>query len=185
LSLAELLDGDVLTAAQGLLGRRLSSSVEGTTTTVLLTEVEAYDGPNDPASHAYHGSTARTEVMFGPSGRLYVYRSYGIHWCMNVVCGVEGTPSAVLLRGGVPLEGVETMQERRGRTTNLTDGPGKLCQALGVTGSHNGVDVITGAVAVSGDRVPGRIVASERIGISKATDRLWRFVLEPQAPVTA
>lgn len=181
MTVAELLAGPVTEAAVGLLGRRLRSSTTGRATEVLLTEVEAYDGREDPASHAYRGLTSRNATMFGPSGRLYVYRSYGIHWCMNVVCGPPGTASAVLLRGGIPLVGIDVMEKRRGRRVDLTDGPGKLCQALGISGEHDGTSIFDGPVSVSRDRVGGRIEATPRIGISKAMDREWRFVLEVAA----
>ncbi len=148
-------------------------------TAVVLTEVEAYAGAGDPASHAYRGPTPRNATMFGPAGGLYVYRSYGVHWCMNVVCGAEGDASAVLLRGGTPVVGVAVMEDRRGRGDHLTDGPGKLCQALGVTGSLDGSDIFTGPITVDGEPVSGKIKTGPRIGISKATERPWRFVLKP------
>lgn len=179
MKLADLLAGPVLDAATGLLGRQLTSTVGGTTASVTLTEVEAYGGEDDPASHAYRGPTPRNEVMFGPPGGLYVYRSYGIHWCMNVVCGAEGSALAVLLRGGLPVAGVESMVARRGRSINLADGPGKLCQALGVRGDHNGTNVFDGPITISGEPVPGSIESSPRIGISKGVEREWRFVLKP------
>ena len=165
-------------AARGLLGRRLSSSIGGSTTGVVITEVEAYAGEDDPASHAYRGQTTRNAAMFGPPGGLYVYRSYGIHWCMNIVCGPEGSAQAVLLRGGYPVEGIELMAERRGRPHNLTDGPGKLCQALGVSGEHDGSNVLDGPVTVTNDPVEGLVTATPRIGISQAVDRNWRLVLK-------
>ena len=168
-----------LEAAPSILGRRLESRVGGVVTAVALTEVEAYMGPDDPASHAYRGRTARNSSMFGPPGTLYVYRSYGIHWCMNVTCGPEGAPQAVLLRGGTPIEGVEVMERRRGRQDHLTDGPGKLCQALGVTGDHDGSTVFEGPVLLGERVLDGEVEATPRIGISRATDREWRFVLEP------
>ena len=178
MKLADLLAGPVIDAATGLLGRRLTSTVGGgTTASVILTEVEAYGAEDDPASHAYRGPTPRNEVMFGPPGGLYVYRSYGIHWCMNVVCGAKGSPRAVLLRGGVAVAGIELMEARRGRSVNLSDGPGKLCQALGVSEDQDGTNVFDGPIRISGEPVPGSIEASPRIGISKATERQWRFVL--------
>lgn len=171
---------DVLTAARGLLGRRLRSTVGGVCCEVVLTEVEAYDGPNDPASHAFRGPTPRNQVMFGPPGRLYVYRSYGIHWCMNVVTGPRGRAEAVLLRGGIAVAGRPEMELRRGRAKHLTDGPGKLTQALGITGEHNGIDLLAGGEITLLDEkpVPGLIRATPRIGISRATEREWRFLLE-------
>jgi DNA-3-methyladenine glycosylase len=177
--LADLLAGPVVDAATGLLGRRLTSTIGGSAASVILTEVEAYAGEDDPASHAFRGPTRRNGVMFGPPGGLYVYRSYGIHWCMNVVCGAEGSARAVLLRGGLPVAGADLMEARRGRSTNLADGPGKLCQALGVGGSLDGSSVFDGPVTISGEAVAGTVVASQRIGISKAMERVWRFVLNP------
>lgn len=164
-------------AAEWLLGRRLETRIGGVTTAVALTEVEAYDGANDPASHAYRGRTPRNGSMFGPAGTLYVYRSYGIHWCMNVVCGAQGDPMAVLLRGGTVVEGEEAIVSRRGRDDHLVDGPGKLCQALGVTGDHDGSSVLSGPVLLGERVMTGSVTTSPRIGISKATDREWRFVL--------
>jgi DNA-3-methyladenine glycosylase len=118
--------------------------------------------------------------MFSAAGTLYVYRSYGIHWCMNVVAGPTGVASAVLLRGGRPVAGEAVMTKRRGRTDHLTDGPGKLTQALGVDGGHDGTSVLEGPVRIGepGTAV-GRIVAGPRIGIRRAAGRPWRFVLEP------
>ncbi len=174
----ELLNGDVLTIAQRLLGWTVESKVGGETTAVTILETEAYAGSDDPASHAYRGVTKRNEVMFGPPGHLYVYRSYGIHWCMNVVTGEEGRAHAVLLRGGEVTNGRDVVVARRGREANLADGPGKLCQALGVTGDHDGTDLRLPPVRL----IPGpgigerQIRHTPRIGISKATDRLWRFV---------
>jgi DNA-3-methyladenine glycosylase len=173
-----LLAGPVVPAARSLLGRRLRSEVEGEVCEVVLTEVEAYDGANDPASHAYRGPTERTRSMFGPPRRLYVYRSYGVHWCMNVVTGPDGTGAAVLLRGGRPVAGRAVMERRRGRNDRLADGPGKLAQALGITGEHDGIDLAEGPLRLLDDEpVGGTVLAGPRVGISKAADRPWRFVL--------
>ncbi len=176
-----VLGGDVLDVAPALLGMRLRTEFGGVITEVVLNEVEAYAGERDPASHAYRGRTARNAAMFGPAGTLYVYRSYGIHWCMNVVTGVEGVPHAVLLRGGIPIRGREEMVRRRGREDHLADGPGKLSQALGVSGEHDGGSVLNGAVRLLlGVSVPPEEVrATPRVGISKAQKRLWRFVHTP------
>jgi len=115
--------------------------------------------------------------MFGPPGTLYVYRSYGIHWCANVVVREVGVAHAVLLRAGVPIEGVDVMKLRRGREDHLTDGPGKLCQALGITGDHDGTSVVDGRVQLCAARTgPEDVAATPRVGISKAVDRPWRFV---------
>lgn len=170
----------MLTAARQLLGWRLRTEFDRVPTEVVITEVEAYAGLDDPASHAYRGRTKRNGSLFAGPGTLYVYVSYGIHWCMNVVIGDQETPNAVLLRGGEPVAGLETMVERRGRADHVADGPGKLTQALGVTGSDDGTDL-------GGQRVHlipterslnRRIVATPRIGITKAADWPWRFVLE-------
>ena len=164
-------------AAPLLLGWRLRSDIGGERTEIVLTEVEAYAGASDRASHAAAGRTARNESMFGAAGTLYVYRSYGIHWCMNVVVEQAGDPAAVLLRGGTPVAGADVMARRRGRSDHLSDGPGKLCQALGVNGDHDGTRVGRGSLL---ELLPGAsdvaYSASPRVGITKATDRLWRFV---------
>ena len=113
-----------------------------------VVEVEAYDGEHDPASHAFRGRTERNAVMFGPPGRLYVYRSYGLHWCANVVVAEPGRAAAVLLRAVEPLDGLELMQADRPavrRPVELSNGPGKLCAALGITGQHGGVDLLSAA----------------------------------------
>ncbi|MDQ3982855.1 MAG: DNA-3-methyladenine glycosylase, partial [Actinomycetota bacterium] len=113
---------------------------------VRLVETEAYRGPQDPGSHGYRGITPRTEVMFGPPGRLYVYFTYGMHWCANVVCGETGSCEAVLLRAGAPLVGVELMRSHRGGLPDvlLASGPARLTQALGITNVHNGATLLRG-----------------------------------------
>ena len=174
-----LASSSLLDTAVALLGMRVRTLFVGALTEVAITEVEAYDGPNDPASHAYNGQTVRNATMFGPPGCLYVYRSYGIHWCMNITVGATGDPAAVLLRGAVPVAGVETITRRRGRVDHLTDGPGKLTQALGVDGSHDGSSVVDGPVRLfEATHEITSIETTPRIGISKATDRPWRFVAE-------
>jgi len=175
--------GDPVTAAHALLGRVLVSRVAGVTTAVRISEVEAYGAEEDPASHAHRGPTPRNATMFGPPGRLYVYRSYGIHWCANVVCRPEGTAGAVLLRGGIPIEGIAAMEGRRGRPDHLSDGPGKLCQALGITGANDGTDLASGPILLEGIAAAGSVTATRRIGVSRAQDRLWRFVWRPVAEV--
>lgn len=169
-----------MTAAGQILGWRVRTEFRGRATEIILTEVEAYAGLEDPASHAYRGPTKRNGSLFGPAGTLYVYLSYGIHWCMNVVIGPEETPNAVLLRGGDPVEGREVMVGRRGRENHVSDGPGKLTQALGVGGEHDGTHLSWGPVwLLPAERPAGsRVVTTPRIGISKAVDRPWRFVLE-------
>ncbi len=165
--------------APSLLGSTVATVVGGSRVAVRLDEVEAYDGANDPASHAYRGRTPRNLPMFGPPGTIYVYLSYGIHWCMNIVVGASGNPAAVLLRGGELIEGRSVASERRGRTDHLADGPGKLCQALGVDGSVSGSALGEAVSFTLGElRRDERITATPRIGISKAVDRPWRFVIE-------
>jgi DNA-3-methyladenine glycosylase len=147
-----------------------------------IVEVEAYAGGEDPASHGYRGLTPRTATMFGPPGRLYVYFTYGMHFCANAVCGAEGVSSAVLLRGLAPLDGLDEMRAARGpaarRDRDLCSGPAKLCQAFGIDRALDGADLVEGGdVRIVDDgtpppAVPGRTV---RIGISVATEHPWRW----------
>jgi len=142
----------------------------------VIVEVEAYHH-TDPAAHSYGGQTDRNAVMFGPPGHIYVYRSYGIHWCMNFVCEEAGSASAVLLRALEPTEGLGLMRRRRGveDVRNLCSGPGKLCEALGVTGAHNGLAVDAAPFALHArDRAP-KLLRGVRIGITKAVEKPWRF----------
>lgn len=165
-------------AAPLLLGSRLVSSIDNEEVVVELTEVEAYKGSDDPASHAYRGETPRNRSMFQRPGTLYVYRSYGIHNCANTAVGPEGVGWGVLMRGATIISGKHTVRRRRGRADQLTDGPGKLTQALGVTLEHNGLDLLSSESEVRlepGDR-PRTVMATPRVGISKAKDRSWRFV---------
>ncbi len=176
--LLDLLHRPVDEAARGLLGMYLHTEFPDGATTALLTEVEAYGGIEDAASHAFGGRTERNRSMFAAAGTLYVYRSYGVHWCANVVTGEPDDGRAVLLRGGRPVRGREIMTHRRGRRDHLTDGPGKLCQALGITGSHDGSSVLEGPVRLlPGPRPAGEILTTPRVGISRETERPWRFVL--------
>lgn len=183
-----LLDADALSGpswevAPRLLGAVLVSHVDGITTTLRLTEVEAYD-QTDEASHSYRGRTERTSAMFESAGRLYVYRSYGIHWCANIVTGPHGHGAAVLLRAGTPLEGIAVMERRRGRTDHLVDGPGKLAQALGIDGSLDGTSVLGGGpIELCRGEPPTDVEATPRIGISRATAIEWRFVARRLGPV--
>ena len=178
LALERLLEGPVEDIAPGLLGLRLRTELPPGPTEVLITEVEAYAGERDPASHAFRGRTPRNASMFGRRGTLYVYRSYGIHWCMNIVTGGPGDPSAVLLRAGRPLVGADIMARRRGRADHLVDGPGKLTQALGVTGDSDGSSVWEGPVQLlPGRDQGGKVIASPRVGISKAVAWPWRYVM--------
>jgi DNA-3-methyladenine glycosylase len=141
-----------------------------------IVEVERYQ-QDDPASHSFRGPTPRAAVMFGPPGRLYVYRSYGLHWCANVVCEPEGSGAAVLLRAVAPTRGVDVMHRRRGTDDphKLCSGPGRLCEAFGIDGAMNGVALGAGPVRiVAGDPV-AEIAVGPRVGISVATDKPWRF----------
>ena len=143
-----------------------------------LVEVEAYDA-EDPASHGFGGETARNRAMFGPPGHAYVYRSYGVHWCLNLVCGREGVPEAVLVRALEPTHGLERMQERRGLEDErlLCAGPGRLCQALGVTAAHDGLalDEPPFVLRPAEESVP--VVRGARIGITRAAELPWRYGL--------
>jgi DNA-3-methyladenine glycosylase len=146
----------------------------------IIVETEAYH-ESEPACHAFAGLTARTRTLFGPPGYAYVYRSYGIHALLNAVSEPAGVGAAVLIRALEPLDGVELMRSRRGveQLAELCSGPGKLTQALGIELEHNGCDLLAGPVTIepSGSRVPATIVASERIGITRAVELKWRFTL--------
>ena len=166
--------------ARELLGALVVSRAGDVRTSARIVETEAYLGYRDPASHGYlHRRNDRNAALFGPPGSWYVYLSYGIHWCANLVCEGEGTASAVLLRALEPVEGVETMRQRRGRMDDreLCSGPGKLCQALGIDRSLDGARMSRSPIVV---RPPERgelpqVAATPRIGITKAVDWPLRF----------
>jgi DNA-3-methyladenine glycosylase len=174
---------DALDVAPLLLNKLLvHDDPYGTRLAVRLVEVEAYRGAQDPGSHAYRGMTPRNRTMFGPAGHLYVYFSYGAHWCMNVVCGEDGVASAVLLRAGAPVEGIELMRARRVRARrdrDLCSGPGKLTQALGIDRSFDGADLVRGTFRVVEDGVPPPTPpgVSARVGLSEGRGEThpWRF----------
>jgi DNA-3-methyladenine glycosylase len=178
----------VVDAARELLGCVLVSSVGGSRTAGVIVETEAYGGPDDPASHActVGGPTPRNRVMFGPPGRAYVYRSYGIHWCMNVVTGADGTAQAVLIRGVEPIEGEETMTLRRGGAAALAAGPGRLCTALGITDALYGHYLREPPLELlRGWSVPEEAVGvSPRIGIAEAKDWMHRFFVRGSSGVS-
>ena len=185
------LAGAADTVAPALLGWQLSHTTDEGTVTVELTEVEAYLGEDDPASHAYRGPTPRNAVMFGVAGHLYTYRSYGIHWCCNVVTGVDGHASAVLLRAGRVVDGHDLARARRGAhvaDTSLARGPGCLAQALGLSADQYGAD-LTGDGAVRlrpGEGLAGATVASgSRVGVRLAADVPWRFWIADDPTVSA
>lgn len=163
-------------AAPYLLGAVIETVIKGERVAIRLNELEAYGGADDPASHAFRSKTRRNSPMFEDAGCIYVYRSYGIHWCANIVTGPPETPSAVLLRGGEVIAGVGIVKERRGRDDHLADGPGKLCQALAIDGSMSGTRLGNGPIRVElASSTPTRFDVSPRVGISKAVDRPWRF----------
>ena len=180
----------------------LRTSTDEGTVAVRLTEVEAYDGPTDPGSHAYRGQTARNAVMFGPSGHLYVYFTYGMHFCMNISAGPDGQPSAVLLRAGEVIEGAELARARRGNMVgrsqassnglrsgsgsgertiadrDLARGPARLCVALGVDRESNGADLLDRGSPIQllpGPGFDGIPSTGPRVGLREAADRPWRF----------
>jgi DNA-3-methyladenine glycosylase len=177
--LTELLARPVLEVAPRLLGATLTHGGA----TVRLTEVEAYDGSNDPGSHAHNGRTDRNAVMFGPPGHLYVYFTYGMHHCCNVSCGPEGEASAVLLRAGEVVDGIERARERRPRSTDrdLARGPARLCQALGIDRGDNGLDLRDALVP---GPLRSDISSGPRVGLRKAADRPWRFWITDDATVS-
>jgi DNA-3-methyladenine glycosylase len=165
--------------APDLLGRLLVRRLRGVELVGRIVETEAYE-EGDPASHSFRGRTARTEVMFGPPGHLYVYFTYGMHFCMNVVTGQEGEGSAVLLRAVEPLEGLESMRSRRRVRDDrlLCAGPGRLAQAFAVGGDLGGADLVTGrdVLVARGRRLAAsEIGVSTRIGVTVGVDRPWRF----------
>lgn len=141
-----------------------------------LVEVEAYH-QSEPAAHSFRGPTPRNSVMFGPSGYAYVYRSYGIHWCLNFVCEPAGSAGAVLLRAIEPTTGLAAMRRRRGMADLrlLCSGPGRLCEALGITGKHNGLSLTAPPFEIFGADGNPEVVAGPRIGITKAVDLPWRY----------
>jgi DNA-3-methyladenine glycosylase len=174
------LDGPAAVVAPQLLGCLLMREVNGQTLLGRIVETEAYD-QTDAASHSYRGRTPRTDVMFGPSGFLYVYFTYGMHYCMNVVCGEPGKGAAVLIRAVEPLEGEAVMvQNRNGRSgLQVANGPAKVCQAFGINKSWNGHDLrqapfqLIAQPALAAER----IVQTTRIGITQAADVPWRFYI--------
>ena len=186
---AELLAADPLTAARRLLGAVITA--RGVTARIV--EVEAYGGPPDgpwpdAAAHSYRGPSARNAVMFGPPGRLYTYRSHGIHVCANVSCGAEGTAAAVLLRAAVTESGADIARARRGPAVApraLARGPGNLCAALAIAMDDNGSDVFDCGSPVTVD-LGGPVIeaAGPRVGVSRAADRAWRLWIPGRAEVS-
>jgi DNA-3-methyladenine glycosylase len=177
-ALGEILAGAPEEAAPRLLGSYLVSDFEGDRVRLRITEVEAYKGDDDPASHAYRGRTARNGSMFAEPGTLYVYRSYGVHHCANTSAGPEGVGWGILIRGGEVVEGHPVARRRRGRPNQLADGPGKVCQALGIEIAHDGTHLLAGGppLWLEPGPPPEMVVSTPRVGISKAKERPWRFV---------
>jgi DNA-3-methyladenine glycosylase len=183
----DFFDRPALDVAPELLGCVLCSGPVA----VRLTEVEAYHGTADPASHAYRGQTPRNSVMFGPPGHAYVYFTYGMHFCVNLVCMRPGTASAVLLRAGEVVAGVPLAQARRGEKVPFRDlarGPARLCQALGIDRSYNGADVVDRAGLLhleAGTAGAGLVSRGPRVGVREGWQNPWRFWLDADPTVSA
>jgi DNA-3-methyladenine glycosylase len=205
----ELLSRPALQVAPVLLGATLLSSIGGAEVLVRITEVEAYEGSLDAASHAYRGQTKRNAVMFGEAGRLYCYFVYGMHWCANITCGRPGTAAAVLLRAAEILDGEPVAQARSVARTpsrlsraKLASGPARLARVLGLTGEHTGLDLLddrspvrliglpatdpqdTDPQAPEGEPPPG-YRTGPRVGVAAAAEHPWRFWLPDEASVSA
>jgi DNA-3-methyladenine glycosylase len=165
----------VLTVAPDLIGATLLVNGVGG----IIVELEAYD-QSEPAAHSFNGPTPRTMVMFGPPGVAYVYRSYGIHWCINFVCEKAGSASAVLIRALQPTHGIPAMRRRRGLhdERSLCSGPGKLCEALGISDAHNGLPLDAPPIALYARTGKLDVVTGVRIGITKAVGLPWRYGLK-------
>jgi DNA-3-methyladenine glycosylase len=176
-------DRDTVVVARDLIGRMLIHRTQDGDIGGIIVETEAY-GPDDAANHAHKGPRPRNQVMFGPPGHAYVYRIYGMYWCVNAVTREAEVGEAVLIRALQPLIGLDIMRINRKMVSEkfderlLCSGPGRLCQALGITGLQNGVDLLSGPIEITGDGVdPDTVVATTRIGITKAADLPWRFCL--------
>ncbi|OJU96341.1 MAG: hypothetical protein BGO23_01660 [Solirubrobacterales bacterium 67-14] len=175
----DFLDLTAEEAAEQLLGCFLERTIEGERVVVRIVETEAYD-QEDAASHSYRGQTARTEVMFGPAGHLYVYFTYGMHYCCNVVTGVDGYGSAALIRAAEPVTGLQSIEDRRGVTgVGATNGPAKLCQALAVDLDLRGHDLRAEPLKLlRGELGPDEeVTRTTRVGITKATEMARRFYI--------
>lgn len=169
--------------ARRLLGHLVMSRIGGRLVIGRIVETEAYVGPHDPACHAFgHRRTARTEALYDPPATAYVYFTYGMHWCLNVVTERAGYPAAVLIRALEPLEGLDVMRRRRGSGVPdraLCAGPARLCQALGITGRENRTSLIAGAVRIlRGSARRPRVAVTPRIGVAQAADWPLRFLIE-------
>lgn len=183
-------DRDTALVSRELLGMVLECTTAGGLTRARIVETEAYLGPDDPACHAAAGLTRRTAHLFGPPGTAYVYFIYGMYWCFNAVTRERGHGAAVLVRAVHPLHGVDLMRARRPRATrdrDLTNGPGKLCLAMGITGALSGTSLRDGPVRIlRGERVKdGAVEVTPRIGITRAADRPLRYLLRDDPFVSA
>ncbi len=178
-----------LRVAKDLLGKTLVRRIGRDTLSGKIVEVEAYRGAKDPASHAYHGRTKRNEVMFHQGGCLYVYFTYGMHFCANIVTGKKDVGEAVLIRALQPVTGIEVMKRNRSFTKgarakhSLTNGPAKLCQAFGIEGKENGTDLLGDKIfLIAGVSIPkAHIGTSTRVGISRGKEKRWRFFIKENA----
>lgn len=187
----EFFAGPALEVAPALLGAVVEHETTAGVVGVRLTEVEAYEGPDDPGSHAYRGRTRRNAVMFGPPGHAYVYFTYGMHWCVNLVCGPEGTASAVLLRAGEIVLGEPLARDRRAAARSARDlarGPARLAQALGIDKACDGVDVCGDSsplrVRLADPVAETAVCSGPRVGLSAAADRPWRFWVDGEPTVS-
>jgi DNA-3-methyladenine glycosylase len=174
---------DTLCVARNLLGKFFIRKIDDKYLVGKIVEAEAYHEVGDPSCHAHRGKTARNAVMFGPPGHLYVYFTYGMHYCMNVVTEVEGVAAAVLIRAIEPLAGIDVMQKNRGEKIpekNLCNGPAKLCQAFGITKLQNGHSLQSKDIYISNGEtiLDADIAFTTRIGISKGIDLPWRFYIK-------
>lgn len=186
---ASFFRGDTEDVARALLGALLETHVDGVVTSGRIVETEAYVGEHDAACHAAAGRTGRTDPLYGAPGIAYVYFIYGVHWCVNAVTRPAGLPSAVLVRALEPVEGIDAMRERRPsarRPEDLTNGPGKLCAALGITGAHNRLPLQQPPILIRrGPAVPDDdVVETTRIGITKAADWPLRWYVKSSAYVS-
>ena len=188
-SIRQRLAGSAQQAAPALLGALLTSELDGCLVQARITEVEAYEGELDPASHAFRGATKRNQVMFGSAGRLYVYFVYGMHWCANVVCGSPGTAAAVLLRAGEIVAGEQHARDRtpsRVSSAKLASGPARLARCLGLSGGNTGLDLLDpeSPVRIEALGAPAVHQTGPRVGIAVAVDQPWRFWLPDEPSVS-
>jgi DNA-3-methyladenine glycosylase len=176
----EFYNRPTLKVAKDLLGKYLVVQKRKKILSGKIVETEAYIGSDDPACHACKGMTPRNRVMFGPPGHAYIYFTYGMYHCLNLITEEDGFPAAVLIRAIEPVQGIDLMMRRRGKRNlkNLTSGPGKLCQALGLDRSLNGEDLYSGKIWVEerGEKV-GLIKSDSRVGITEGKNRKWRFYI--------